>query len=262
MNNIFKLGSFLLVVGALSMTSCQSASGNKTGSEYMPDMGHSIAYEANVFDYYKYNRWGTSDDLHEMSQPRKPVDGTIPRGMAGTIDNDSRIMYHANGHVPYYYDNTEEERERATREIINNPYPITQNGLARGKDLYVVMCGICHGDKADGNGYLVREDGGVYPVQPSNFMLDDFVSSSNGRYYHAIMYGKNMMGSYSDKLSYEERWQVIHYIRSLQAEANKMEYNENVNTFNNDVPLSKWGQKKVEAPLAEVMTTDDNADSE
>ena len=31
------------------------------------------------------------------------------------------------------------------------------------------------------------------------------------------MYGKNVMGGYSDKLSYEERWQVIHYIHSLIA---------------------------------------------
>jgi len=30
--------------------------------------------------------------------------------------------------------------------------------------------------------------------------------------------------SYSDKLSYEERWQVIHYIRSLQAKSQGREY--------------------------------------
>ena len=68
-----------------------------------------------------------------------------------------------------------------------------------------------------GLGYLVREDGGVYPAQPANFLLEEFVQASEGRYYHSIMYGKNVMGGYADKLSYEERWQVIHYIRSLQA---------------------------------------------
>ena len=30
------------------------------------------------------------------------------------------------------------------------------------------------------------------------------------------MHGKGVMGSYKDKLSFEERWQVIHYLRSLQ----------------------------------------------
>jgi Ran GTPase-activating protein (RanGAP) involved in mRNA processing and transport len=46
------------------------------------------------------------------------------------------------------------------------------------------------------------------------------------------MYGKNMMGAYKDKLSYEERWQVIHYIRGLQAKEKKLAYNETENTLN------------------------------
>lgn len=244
-----KLSGILMVFGAIIMTSCQSASGNKTGSEYMPDMAHSVAYEANLFTYYKYNRWGTADELHAMSQPRLPVEGTIPRGYAGHIDNGRGVSYRMNGFVPYYYGDTEEERERAIREIVNNPFPITKKGLESGKKLYDVQCGICHGEKGDGSGYLVRDDGGKYPVQPANFLLDDFVASSNGRYYHAIMHGKNLMGRYDDKLSYEERWEVIQYIRSLQASSKGMEYNENTNTFNTtDTPYSVWAAKNVAKP--------------
>ena len=121
-----------------------------------------------------------------------------------------------NGHVPYYYEDTEEERTRAMTEITTNPVPYTAADMAKSKELYEIYCGICHGDKGDGGGYLVR-DGGVYPAQPANFLLEEFVNASEGRYYHSIMYGKNVMGGYADKLSFEERWQVIHYIRSLQA---------------------------------------------
>ena len=46
------------------------------------------------------------------------------------------------------------------------------------------------------------------------------------------MYGRNVMGAYKDKISYEERWQVIHYIRSLQAKDKKLEYSEQANTLN------------------------------
>jgi hypothetical protein len=47
------------------------------------------------------------------------------------------------------------------------------------------------------------------------------------------------MSGYSDKLSYEERWQVIHYIRSLQAESKKLVYSEKANTLNSiDKPAS------------------------
>jgi mono/diheme cytochrome c family protein len=203
-------------------SSCGTAGGNDPGKEYMPDMFHSTAYEANVYDYYFYNTWGSEEDYKKYAMPRKPVKGTIPRSYLGfdqAKDAETKAYYQSmpiNGSVPYYYQDTEEERTRAMAEIVANPYPITASGLERGRELYVIYCGICHGEKADGAGYLVREDGGVYPAQPANFLLPDFVSASEGRYYHSIMYGKNVMGGYSDKLSYEERWQVIHFIRSLR----------------------------------------------
>ncbi len=225
------------IVLLTTAVSCKKAGGNSAGSEYMPDMAHSVAYEANYYVYYYNNRWGSADDYHTMVQPRQPVAGTIARGYAGTPSNDG-IQYTPNGSVPYYYGDTEEERERASMEIIKNPFPITTEGLAKGKELYTIFCGICHGEKGDGAGYLVREDGGKYPVQPANLLLQEYIEDSNGHYYHAIMYGKNKMGAYTDKLSYEERWQVIHYIRSLQAKELKKEYNALVNTFNDvDVPV-------------------------
>ena len=213
---------------------CQSPGKNSTGSEYMPEMGHSIAYEANYYNYYYNNTWGTEDEYYKLAKPREPVAGTIARGYAGSTDlgKAADAVPAPNGSVPYYYGSTEEERTRAMNDIIDNPYPITDAGLAKGKELYDIFCGICHGDNGDGNGYLVREDGGVYPVQPANMLLPEFVSATNGRYYHAIMQGKNKMGAYADKLNYEERWQVIHYIRGLQAKELKLEYNQLVNTLN------------------------------
>lgn len=257
MNSLNKFyGLFLLAVG-IFYTSCQSATGNQTGSEYMPDMAHPVSYEANLFVYYKHNRWGSAEDLHKLSQPRNPVAGTIARGMAGQA-HESNFTFRPNGAVNYYYADTEEDRTRAINEIINNPYPISDKSLANGKLLYNIQCAICHGDKGDGNGYIVREDGGKYPVQPANFLLDDFVKASNGRYYHAIMYGKNLMGSYADKLSYEERWDVIQYIRSLQASSLKLEYNAKSNTLNNtDTPISQFVKaSKDKNPIVEDPSSD------
>jgi mono/diheme cytochrome c family protein len=228
----------------------------------MPDMAHSVAYEANTFGYYYNNRWGSEEDLHKLVQPRKPVSGTIARGYAGGMDfhdGGRGVAYKKNGSVPYYYADTEEERTRAIAEIINNPYPITAAGLEKGKSLYNIQCAICHGEKGDGAGYLLRDDGGKYPVQPANFLLDDLINSSNGRYYHAIIYGKNLMGGYADKLSYEERWNVIQYIRSLQAASKKLEYSEKANTFNTtDVPYSEIAAQ-MESQKAAALKSDSTA---
>ncbi len=248
----------------MSMMSCQSAGVNKTGSEYMPDMAHSVAYEANTYGFYSFNRYGNEDDLHNAVQPRLPVNGTIARGYAGTLDHTGAhshqgIAYKENGSVPYYYANNEEDRAKAMAEIINNPYPITTKALEKGKLLYNIQCGICHGEKGDGAGYLVRDDGGKYPVQPANFLLDEFITASNGRYYHALIHGRNLMGGYSDKLSYEERWDVIHYIRSLQAGKKSLEYNEKVNTLNSiEIPNAiVMAKKAAQAPIADSKIVGD-----
>lgn len=246
----------LLALGAaIILYSCSPADGNFAGSEYMPDMAHSIAQEANVYTYYHYNTWDSASTfrLKDLAIPGLPVEGSVPRGYAGlyyaglqgkaagdVIGNLrgagglNNIAVQLNGHVPYYYADTEEERLRATAEIIENPFPITAAGLARGQDLYNKFCGICHGEKGDGLGYLVSEENpnAKYPAAPANFLQGEFPDASNGRYYHGIMYGKNVMGGYADKLSYEERWQVIHWIRALQAKEKKLEYSEMANTLN------------------------------
>ena len=72
----------LLLGGTFFLESCGPAGGNNTGHEYMMDMGHSIAYEANTVDLFYYNRWDMNSYL-KYAQPRSPIPGTIPRGYVG-----------------------------------------------------------------------------------------------------------------------------------------------------------------------------------
>ncbi|MEY4927175.1 MAG: hypothetical protein RI894_1611 [Bacteroidota bacterium] len=200
------------------------ADGNFTGREYMPDMAHAISYETNLNTYYSYNHWGSDTAYEKTVQPRKIVNGTIPRGFtsffwSGDLDLLKRMKeggYNMNGHVVYNFPAGDEGRTLAMAAITSNPFPATKSGVAKGKDLYTINCAICHGEKADGNGYLWREGEGPYPNKPANLLDPEIAGSSEGRFYHAIMRGKGVMGSYADKLSFEERWNVIHYIRSLQ----------------------------------------------
>lgn len=239
----------------LAISSCQQPGGNTTGSEFMPDMAHSIAYEANTYTYYSLNTWGSEDEYYKYAQNRLPVNGTVARSSKSSSTLNPS----------YTYGDSDSERERATADIIENPYKITDAGLSVGKNLYNINCAICHGEKADGNGYLVRDDGGVYPVQPAILTSDEFVSASNGRYYHSIMHGKNLMGAYKDKLSYEERWQVIHYIRSLQSKDRSKVYNQFENTLNDvDIPAGEITQvvEHVEESHDQGHSDDEHHDEE
>jgi len=271
---------FFAIAAVIILHSCAPAEGDFPGSEYVPDMGHSIAQEANVYSYYYLNTWDSASvvKLKDLAIPGLPVEGTLPRGYAGTHfarmqeggktpdevmaqlngeDNPNNIAVPVNGHVPYYYKDTEAERQRATAELIDNPYPITEEGLAKGEDLYNKFCGICHGEKGDGVGYLVSEENpnAAYPAQPANFLLDQFLNASNGRYYHAIMYGKNVMGGYADKMNYRERWEVIHWIRALQAKEKGLEYSAEANTLNPEfgTPASQMGSLAQQVSDEEAM---------
>lgn len=268
-----KQNIYILIFAVAIFASSCSSDPEVAGREYMPDMAHSIAYEANVLTDYYYNTWedasvnsnyGSGKTLLELSSPRNPVAGTIPRGYAGGTQPagaaDRGVNVKPNGSVPYYYEDTEEERTRAMAEIVKSPFPITEAALANGKEMYVIFCATCHGDKADGNGYLVRDDGGVYPAQPANLISADFTAASNGRFYHALIYGKNVMGGYADKISYEERWNVIHYIRSLQAKETGTEYNHLRNTLN-DTAVPGGVPKPVMAHAQEAHDDDQDHDA-
>lgn len=228
---------------------CSPAGKDKTGHEYMPDMYHPVSYEANQYSAYHWNHWDGANDGQtfskaQLSQPRLKVHGTIPRGYTSVYYTDASALDYVrgknasnaiaapiNGGAPFVYANTEDDRIRCEKELVNNPFPITKAGLNKAKPLYDIYCGVCHGTKGDGQGILVTVPDAKYPAAPKNFLGDDMIGSGNGRYYFAVMYGKNVMGSYADKLSFEERWQVIHYIRSLQAKSKGLEYSEMANTL-------------------------------
>lgn len=194
----------LSVIVLFGLNSCQKAGINNPGSEYMPEMYHSIAYEANYSTFYPRNQWVSQSEYMKYANPRLPVKGTISR--------DNSIS----DNVPFHYGDTDQERTRAMKEIVKSPFEFSEADLAKGKELFTINCAICHGEKGDGKGYLVRENGGKYPAVPANFLSDDLKNSTDGRYYWALMKGVRLMNPFNDKLNYKERWLVINYIRSLQ----------------------------------------------
>jgi len=254
----------IVAIGAYALTGCKPADGNHPGSEYMPDMFHSIAFEAYVYEHYNLNTWSTPEELYNHAKPRTPVAGTIPFGQFAAMEDghysdkmESVVRdLPANGHVPFYYPATEAGRTAAIAEIRKNPFPITDEALNTGNALYGIYCGICHGAKGDGLGYLAR-DGGSYPVAPADLLSEKFIDTSAGLFIYAIVHGKNVMGSYADKLTTKERWDVIHHIRKLQADKVGAEYSPELNTF---VPDEAFTEKQAAANMAMNVSMNGQSD--
>ena len=103
------------------------------------------------------------------------------------------------------------------------PYAIDASVLALGQAKYQVYCAVCHGDAADGNGIMkVRSaiEGDVAIVTIASLQTPLIRAYPDGQIYDVVTNGKNTMMGYGDKLSPEERWAVVAYVRALQLSQN------------------------------------------
>ena len=84
--------------------------------------------------------------------------------------------------------------------------------LEQGRDRYAIYCAPCHGASGDGNGITKRYGMGATPT----YHDDRLRTMPEGEIYNTITNGKNTMLPYADKLTPEERWAVVAYVRALQ----------------------------------------------
>lgn len=92
------------------------------------------------------------------------------------------------------------------------PIEITADALANGQTNFQSFCSPCHGYAGFGDGVIARE--GFPP--PASYHTEELRGAPVGRLYQAIAYGKGNMFDYAARLTPEERWEVVAYIRALQ----------------------------------------------
>lgn len=179
---------FLLIFLAylLIFDSCNS---RKRNPEYMPDMGPSLAYDAqnSTLDY----------KVKGINFNAQPVQGTICRD------------------APLPNGLSEDDQSKARARKMQNPLNFENSVYHKqGKYLYGIHCAPCHGEKLDGNGILYNGGDGPFPAKPPT-LLPIVNNETDGSIFYTISFGKNMMGSFRDRLSEHERWLIVGYIRKL-----------------------------------------------
>ena len=162
---------------------------NTAGWDYFPDMFYSAAYKT----------FTRNPNFKDGMTMRVPVPGTIPRG-----------------YTPFNYTIDPESRKRAGIELVN-PFAPTAESVATGKKIYSTFCLGCHGASGAGNGPLFES--GLYPLPPRD--LTDKVSTDlkDGELFHTITLGFGSMGAHGSQIREEDRWKLVLYMRSLQAES-------------------------------------------
>ena len=127
---------------------------------------------------------------------RLPVEGTVARGF-----------------IPYPF-----AGEKEPKEVLSNPYFPTKENLELGQRKFLTFCSPCHGTYADGDSRLQ----GQFP-NPPTLHSERAINFPDGRIYHIITNGQNIMPSYASQITREERWAIVNYVRVLQRAKNASE---------------------------------------
>ena len=185
MKSLIKITVVALVL--VAFVSCKKDT--RPNYQFMPNMYEPVGYET----YGEYNVFP-----NEQSAMLPPA-GSIPRG-----------------YTPFDIENTTEGYELA-KATLASKLDSTAVDLATGKELYDIYCGICHGNKGDGQGNLVKREK-LLGIPSYDDVGRDI---TEGSVYHTIYYGKNAMGSYANQLNEEERWHVVAYVLKLKEDLEK-----------------------------------------
>ena len=128
--------------------------------------------------------------------PRDPVEGTVPvTGPEPAIDVN-------------------------TADRLVNPRTRTSESINRGKFVYETYCLVCHGATGRGDGPVSSAAGGPF------FGVRSLVSDTAARYSDGVLYGvvanamamgRGLMPRYGDKVRGVDRWDLVNYVRTLQA---------------------------------------------
>jgi mono/diheme cytochrome c family protein len=92
------------------------------------------------------------------------------------------------------------------------PMAVTEAFVRRGQNRFQIYCAPCHGALGDGQG--ITKAYGM--VATPTYHDDRLRAMAEGEIFNTITHGKNTMFPYADKLSAEDRWAVVAYVRALQ----------------------------------------------
>lgn len=105
---------------------------------------------------------------------------------------------------------------KSDAKSLKNPVKAAAKSIADGKAVFQKYCKFCHGEDAKGDGPMAPKDS-----HPPNLIDDIWVyGSTDGEIFSILRNGspkeKSEMKPYKSKLTDEDMWKVVIYVRSLQ----------------------------------------------
>ena len=102
---------------------------------------------------------------------------------------------------------------------IMNPVPPSEAALAAGKKMFTDECVSCHGEAGKGDG----PDAMMYDPQPADLSDAHMMGEmTDGEIFYKITEGRKPMPSFKKKFTDEQRWQLVHFVRTLAPKNHRM----------------------------------------
>ena len=175
------------------------------GTEYAPNMYHSVPYEplTQITDE-ESGSWVSSLDNgvgeYYNSNPNNPNAQNMLVPPENSVPRSEYLPYR----IP------KDSFELAGR-VLTNPFDSTAEVVSEGKSLYAIYCTHCHGDKGLGDGKVGEVYAGVTAY--NSVAVKD---RPQGHIFHVITHGKGRMMAHGSQVSPEDRWKIARYVQTLQ----------------------------------------------
>ena len=199
------LSSFALYGVLLYALSSCAAKGDYPGTEYAPQMYHSVPYEglAQIKDKDAGNLITSIEGPGEFytSNPNNPNEMNMREPVANTVPRNKQ------GYLPYRLPQAELE---AGALVVSPLDTANAQVLADGKLLFERFCEHCHGSKGQGDGLVSEKYPGI-----ANLTGLAYAGISEGHIFHVITVGKGLMGAHGSQISAEDRWKIARYVKEV-----------------------------------------------
>ena len=184
------------VVAVISIAGFRGRISRKPPLYIFPDMKRQLKLRPMTPDAFFAN--GVSSQL--------PPVGTVPQSEPMKVGV----------HEVYPYEDAPANTGRitgTTNYVETNPFPVTEQLLARGRQRFTIYCTPCHGQLADGNG-ITKKIGAMAVV--ANLHDKRIVELPDGQIFDTITHGKGVMQPYGPQIPVQDRWAIVAYVRVLQ----------------------------------------------
>lgn len=96
---------------------------------------------------------------------------------------------------------------------LKNPITGDERSALNGKQLFEINCQVCHGRWENG-----KHIGNTLQVIPAmDLTIPLYKEKTDGAIFGAVHFGKGLMPAYGWKLSTTEHWDLVNYVRRVQA---------------------------------------------